>query len=141
MTQPLFETVYVPDMHVAICHKHGDPDCSEVRIPRAHYHPLTSISSVATIQPPRLLWTSPSPSERHALNKGSNALKHGLRQSVEIAELVAVPLCDHGTVLLRDVDYLERVCENPMYFLRLPGDQAPERIVGWLEGGSGSVHS
>ena len=38
MTQPLFETVYVPDMHVVICHKHGDPDCAEVRIPGAHYH-------------------------------------------------------------------------------------------------------
>ena len=40
MTQPLFETVYVPHMHVAIGHQHGDPDCSEVRIPGAHYHPL-----------------------------------------------------------------------------------------------------
>ena len=68
------------------------------------------------------------------MNDVSNALKHGLPQSVEIVEFVAVPLCDHGTVLLRDVDSLERVCE-------LPGDQAPERVVGWLEGGSGSVHS
>ena len=30
---------------------------------------------------------------------------------MEIVEFVAVPLCDHGTVLLRDVDSLERVCK------------------------------
>ena len=110
MTQPFFETVYVPDMHVAICHKHGDPDCSEVNHPLGKYlvgcyYPASTIIMDLSL-----------PSERHFLKDVSNALKHGLRQSVETVEPVAVPLCDHGTVLLRDVDYLERVCENPLYY-------------------------
>ena len=106
MTQPLFETVYVPHMHVAICHKHGDPDCAEVRIPGAHYHPLGKYLGRLLLSSLHGYYGPFSPSGRHVLNDVSNAPKH----------------C------------LERVCE-------LPGDQAPERVVGWLEGGSVSVHS
>ena len=85
-----------------------------MRIPGAHYYPLGKYLVGCYYPASTIIMDLSLPLRSTSLNDVSNALKHGLRQTVEIVELVAVPLCDHGTVLLRDVDYLERVCENPL---------------------------